>query len=259
MNQLQACADIVARGDPERFQAAMAAPIAARRVLFPLYAFNVEVARAPWVTEEPMIAEMRLQWWRDALEEIAEGREVRKHEVTTPLAEVLDARGAAHLDKLVQARRWDIYREPFEDEVHFGEYLEATGGRLMRAATGSLGDGWPYDDMDTEHEEVELTFGAATALVRFLQAVPELEARGRVPLVDGRKEAIAALARAALERIPSEREMLDMFRPEYQPVFIEGWQTHALLRQIARQPERVAQGRVGLSELRKRWRLFRWA
>ena len=68
---LIACADIVRRADPARFQAAMAAPVAARSVLFPIYAFNVEVARAPWVTSEPMIAEMRLQWWVDALEEIA--------------------------------------------------------------------------------------------------------------------------------------------------------------------------------------------
>ncbi|RZV98806.1 MAG: phytoene synthase, partial [Rhodobacteraceae bacterium] len=30
---LQACADIVAKGDPDRFAAAMAAPVAARRVL----------------------------------------------------------------------------------------------------------------------------------------------------------------------------------------------------------------------------------
>ena len=48
----------------------MAAPLAARQILFPLYAFNVEVARAPWVASEPMIGEMRLQWWRDVLEEI---------------------------------------------------------------------------------------------------------------------------------------------------------------------------------------------
>ena len=72
-----ACAALVERGDPQRFRAAMAAPPEARRVLFPLYAFNVEVARAPWVTQEPMIAEMRLQWWRDALEEIAMGGRVR--------------------------------------------------------------------------------------------------------------------------------------------------------------------------------------
>ena len=71
---LAACAEMVRRGDPDRFLSAMTAPPDARAKLFPLYAFNLEVARAPWVTQEPMIAEMRLQFWRDALEEIAEGK-----------------------------------------------------------------------------------------------------------------------------------------------------------------------------------------
>src|SRR5210317_1238100 len=102
-----ACAAIVEKGDPERFAAVMASPLPARRVLFPLYAFNVEVSRAPWVTQETMIAEMRLQWWRDALEEIAEGKPVRRHEVTQPLAGFIDAQGAEILDRLVAARRWD--------------------------------------------------------------------------------------------------------------------------------------------------------
>ncbi|MBT7342217.1 MAG: phytoene synthase, partial [Rhodobacteraceae bacterium] len=67
---LQACANLVARADPERFAAAMAAPFAARAVLLPIYAASIEVARAPWLTQEPMIAEMRLHWWRDVFEEI---------------------------------------------------------------------------------------------------------------------------------------------------------------------------------------------
>jgi phytoene synthase len=136
---LQACANIVAKGDPDRFSAAMAAPIEVRRVLFPIYAFNVEVSRAPWVTEEPMIAEMRLQWWRDALEEIGQGVAVRQHEVTTPLSEVLSNEATAVLDKLVEARRWDIYKDGFEDEDHFLEYLDATGGGLMWSAALLLG------------------------------------------------------------------------------------------------------------------------
>ena len=136
---LQACAEIVAKGDPDRYAAAMAAPVAAREKLLPIYAFNVEVARAPWVASEPMIGEMRLQWWRDALEEIETGGTVRKHEVTTPLAQVLDGEGARILDKLVQARRWDLYTDSFEDDGHFGEYLEATGGGLMWAAARTLG------------------------------------------------------------------------------------------------------------------------
>ena len=70
---IQACAELVARGDPVRFRATMAAPLAVRKALFPLYALNLEVARAPWLTEEPMIAEMRLQFWRDVVEEAGAG------------------------------------------------------------------------------------------------------------------------------------------------------------------------------------------
>ena len=81
-----ACARLLERGDPERFRAVMATPLEVRKTLFPIFAFNLEVARAPWVTKEPLIAEMRLQWWQDVLSEISDGRAVRRHEVATPLA-----------------------------------------------------------------------------------------------------------------------------------------------------------------------------
>ena len=42
---LNACAELVRQGDPDRFLATMAAPPEARAKLFPLYAFNLEVAR----------------------------------------------------------------------------------------------------------------------------------------------------------------------------------------------------------------------
>ena len=63
---IQACANLVARADPDRFAAAMSARLQARKKLFPIYAVAAEVARAPWMTKEPVIAEMRLQWWRDS-------------------------------------------------------------------------------------------------------------------------------------------------------------------------------------------------
>ncbi|MCB1349117.1 MAG: squalene/phytoene synthase family protein, partial [Maritimibacter sp.] len=74
---LAACADLVRRGDPDRFRAAMAAPVEARARLFPLYAFNLEVARAPWASSDPTVAKMRLQFWRDVLVEIDEGEPAR--------------------------------------------------------------------------------------------------------------------------------------------------------------------------------------
>ena len=249
---LQACADIVQKGDPDRFLAAMAAPVAARRALFPLYAMAIEVARAPWVTEEPMIAEMRLQWWRDALEEIAEGRDVRKHEVTSPLSEAISAAVAKDLDRLIALRRWDIYKEAFEDEAHFSDYLDATGGALMWAGAFTLGAA-PSAEKDIRR------FGSATALTRFLMAVPELEARGRIPLVDGRPEAIAELASDALAGLPSDGQLMRQRAITARAALLEGWQTRPLLKQIARNPMRVARGEIGLSPIRKRARLLRWA
>jgi phytoene synthase len=199
-----------------------------------------------------MIAEMRLQWWRDALEEIGQGKPVRKHEVTTPLTGILDSRGAQMLDGLVHARRWDIYKNAFEDESDFNDYLRQTGANLMWTAARLLG---ARDDARPTIEAL----GRGAALVRFLQAVPDLEARGRIPLVDGRPEAIAALADGALSEIPSPRVAAFRVPPVARPAMIEAWLAEPLLRQIVRDPARVAAGRVGFSEFRKRLRLLRWA
>jgi hypothetical protein len=240
---LQACFDLVAKGDPDRFAALMAVPVAAREVLLPIYAFNVEVVRAPWVASEPMIGEMRLQWWRDALEEIGADQAVRKHEVTTPLAKVLDGEGAVILDKLVQARRWDLYTDAFEDARHFSEYLDATGGGLMWTAARGLGG---------SDEQAFRDLGWASALANLFLAVPELEARGRKPVVDGRADAIQALAEEGLSKLKSVR-----LTGAGRAAAVAGWRAKAILTHAATEPRRVADGSLAESEFRKRWSLIR--
>ena len=243
---VEACAALVERGDPWRFACAMAAPVAARRVLFPLYAFNIEVARAPWVTQEAMIAEMRLQWWRDALEEIASGAPVRRHEVVSPLAEVLDPEAARLLDRLVEARRWDIYRDPFEDAEHFMHYIEDTSACLMRAGVRALGG--------ADAGVTDYGYGAGVAM--FLQAVPELESRARVPLIDGRPEGVAALAQDGLARIRAGQRGLVASGPAKSALF-PGVTATALLRRATAQPGLVAAGALQLSEAGRKLRLIR--
>ncbi|NBC96737.1 MAG: squalene/phytoene synthase family protein, partial [Deinococcus-Thermus bacterium] len=136
------CAGIVRAGDPDRFLAAMAAPVPARAVLFPIYAFNLEVARAPWASPEPMICEMRLQFWRDVIAEIGQGAPPRAHEVAEPLAEVA-ASGRlplGALDSLAAAHRVTLpHSEGFDDDAHLDEFMEATGAGLMWAAAAALG------------------------------------------------------------------------------------------------------------------------
>jgi 15-cis-phytoene synthase len=240
-----ACAGLVERGDPDRFAAVMAAPVALRGRLFVLYAFNLEVARAPWVTKEPMIAEMRLQWWRDV---VAEPR-ARAHEVAGPLHGLI---AEAELpvdvfDRLVAARRWDIYADAFEDAAHFDRYLDETAGALMWLAAKACG-------APLRAEPYARAYGWGLGLANFLRAVPELEARGKLPLVDGRPAAIAALAQTGMEKIRFAKAL----RRDLGPAMLAGWQAEPLLAQVAADPRQVADGAMGLSEFARRGRLT-WA
>ncbi|EBA09589.1 squalene/phytoene synthase family protein [Sagittula stellata] len=247
-SDLHACAEIVERGDPERFAGAMAAPVAARRVLFPLYAFNVEVARAPWVTAEPMIAEMRLQWWRDALDEIGGGGAVRRHEVVSPLAEVLDAEGAAVLDALVEARRADIEKAPFDEPHALWSYLEATGGGLMFVAARCLGD---------RDGRAARALGKASGLAAYLRAVPVLEARGKLPLADGRPEAVRALAAHGLDLVAEARAAQGAVPRAARAALMAGVLAEPMLRRAVADPGRVKDGTLLPSEAKVRWTRLR--
>ena len=240
-----ACAQIVERGDPDRFAATMAAPVAARARLFPIYAFNVEVSRAPWVTQEPMIAEMRLQWWRDVLDEIRQGGSVRRHEVATPLAEVIDTDSANLLDPLIDARRWDIHRDPFQDMNDFRAHITQTSGHLLLAAARSLGPA---------HQGALLKAGYAQGLANWLRATPTLEAAGRRPLVDGTPDGIRALAQDGLASLQEARKTA-MPKPT-RPALLPLWQTKAILGQAHQDPSAVTEGRLGLSPFQSKLRLM---
>lgn len=245
---LQACADLVAKGDPERFRAAMAAPVAARHVLFPLYAFNIEVSRAPWVTEEPLIAEMRLQFWRDVIEELAAGKPPRAHEVVAPLAAAIPAEMIGALDALIVARRWDIYRDPFADRAAFDAYIADTAGPLVTVAARALG-------ADADQAASLADAGWGFGLAKFLVAVPALEAAGRVPLVDGRPAAVADLATEGLARLARARGAAKAMPRSARAALFVGFRAERVLRAAVSDPGRVAAGALPTPSLRDSLRL----
>lgn len=238
---LEACADLIQRGDPDRFAALMAMPRRARADLLPLFALNLEVARAPWVSQQPMICEMRLQWWRDVIAEPAP----RAHEVAAPLHDLIARKSlpVALLDRMIAARIWDIYSDPFEDEPAFWRYLDDTSGGLYWASALILGGG---------DEAAVRSIGIAAGLANYLRAVPELEKRGRRPLVDGRPEAVRDLAQKALNAMRPTKT------PATGPAILPAYQARGLLQQLVADPMIVANGAMGLSEFDRRRRLI-WA
>lgn len=130
----------VRRSDPDRWLASrFVADPGLRADLIALYAFNAELARAPVVASQPLIGQMRLAWWREALDEIFEGRRVRGHPAAQALAEAVGRRGLsrAPLEGLVEARMRDLDGWPLEPDEVFA-YIDATAGRLMALAATLL-------------------------------------------------------------------------------------------------------------------------
>lgn len=225
-----ACAEIVRRGDPDRFLAVMAAPARIRGRLFPVYAYNVEVARAPWAAPQEGIAEIRLQWWRDALEEIAAGRPARRHEVALPLSRLLDADSARLLGEIAAARRWDVERERFADADQLRDYLSRTSGNLLVVAAAALG-GAP--------EAVLRPAGLAQGVANWLRAVPALRRSGRFPLVEESAAAVRALAEEGLDHLSAARARRGEVPSGARPALLALWRTRSALQAARRDPQSV--------------------
>jgi hypothetical protein len=240
------CADLVRRGDPDRFLAIMAAPVKHRGALFVIYAFNLEIVRAPWITKEAMIAEMRLQWWLDVIDEIFTGKPVRHHEVVTPLAALIARRKLPRqlFDDLISARRWDIYTEPHAHAFAFGDYIMHTSGNLMALACLAIG-------MDADDTVAAQEYGYGDGIARLFMAIPALENAQRKPLVDGRSEAVQKLAANALERMA-----VTFTDTTPNPALRTAWMAQNILKLAARDPLLVGTGDLEITQGRKKLRLL---
>ncbi len=84
----------VKRVDEDRWLSSRYASAQCRKGLIAVYAFHYELVRALHMSE-PMLGRIRVQWWRDAVAEIAQGAPLRAHDVVQALAETLQARAKA--------------------------------------------------------------------------------------------------------------------------------------------------------------------
>lgn len=161
-----ACEETVRRYDPDRYYSAFFAPAERRPLVFTLYAFNYEIARIGEAVSEPMMGEIRLQWWREAVESARDGRP-RAHDTVKALAEVFARTGLplGMFEALIDARARDCAAEPFADMAALEAYADATSGGVMRMVARVLGAG---DALDAHVREL----GIAYALTRLLRSIP---------------------------------------------------------------------------------------
>jgi phytoene synthase len=248
--------------EPDRYLAALLAPRPARSDLIALAAFCGEVARIPLAVSEPMIGEIRLQWWRDALKSARAGaatgspvadalwRAIERHELPDALfLSILDAR-SRELDP----------QSPADEQVLEG-VLGDSEGAAFRLAARVLGvaEGAVVNDLLA-------AAGQAYGRVRLLRSLPASVAKGRSPALT-----MAPLAEVAPDWGTVARPLIDGARlwleetrrraltapaavlPAILPVAL----VEPYLAALERLGPDIARERADISPLTRVWRLWR--
>ena len=194
--------------DVDRYLCALFAPRSARSALFALILFNGEIARVREVVSDPMLGQIRLQWWRDVIGEIYAGQ-TRRHEGVQPLAEAIREHDLtrSYFDSLIDARERDLDDSPPETLAALEAYAEQSAAPLVSLTLEAVGaDAASLVDL-ARHS------GTAWALAGLVRAVPHFAAQGRSLLPrsvkdeSGTTSAIVAMSDAARQHVDRARQL----------------------------------------------------
>lgn len=265
---LSASAAIVRRYDPELFHAALFAQEPARERLMVLYAFDIElsraVARAETAEAGPIIARMRLQFWRD----VVNGQGSDRHEVAGPLAALISQGWAprAVLEGLIEARELEL-AAPF-DRAAFDLWLDTRFAGLSRLAAGVLG----ADSASEAAIAAGRAFGIAFALRLAApmaarvgsSLLPDLDGEARAALARGEtsdrlREVAKTLACEGLAALSSARTRRRELGRVAAPAFLHLWRTEAELKAALHPEFDFVTGFPDPSGLRRAFSLMRGA
>ena len=161
--------------EQDRYLAALLAPRDARADLIAIAAFAGEIARIPSYVTEPMMGEIRLQWWRDALA-AASRSEVTGHPIADAVGAAVRRNGLAQgvLEEFTRAMSVRLSDAPPADDQALRSFLARTEGALFALAWRIL------SGLDAGGDPELLTSAGHTyGLARIACEFPALLAEGR--------------------------------------------------------------------------------
>ena len=242
------CTELVRAHDFARYATTLFAPVAQRRALLALYAFNVEILRVREQVSQPLPGEIRMQWWIDMLAGAGHGGVEGNPVAAELLLAIRNHRlSVGRLSRLIDEHQFDLYNDPMPTKAALEGYVDDTSSALFSLAAAIAGQQSP------EIEHLARHAGLAQGIAQVMAALP-LDASRRqlfVPLQlleqhgSSMEEVFAGkerpTVRAALEQLVGEaREhlktafaLLAQAPPEVRPVFLP-------LALAARELERMA-------------------
>ena len=170
------CRDLARAKDWERYLVSLFAPATDRTSLWAICAFNHEIAKIRETVSETMLGEIRLQWWREAIEGIYAGTP-QEHQIVLALTDAVEGRNLPCdlFDALIDARAKDLKDVPFTTVADYMDYLEQSSAPLHLLALRCLAV-----EQDAA-SECATKVGTAYALVGILRSAPFFFRQNRIP------------------------------------------------------------------------------
>lgn len=187
---MEAVNEVVRKADRDRYLCALYAPAEKRRGLLSLYAFNAELARIRDVSSEPMPAEIRLQWWRDALTADAQTT-TAGHPVAEALIRTIEEHDLplAAFENMIDARRFDLYNDPMPSRNDLEGYCGETAASLIQLSSLVLDSSAARENGNTAGHA-----GCAQAITGLLALLPIHRARKQCYIPSDMLAAVGATA-----------------------------------------------------------------
>ena len=153
------CESHVRAGDRDAWVAGLFAPADKRPHVYALRAFILEIVNVRERVTEALAGELRLQWWRDAIEGEARG-DVSAHPVAAALLDTIQKFRLPReaLTDLIEAHRFDLYDDPMPTLHDWEAHCEQTEAAPIRLASIILtGRGEPGGIAAASHAGVALS------------------------------------------------------------------------------------------------------
>lgn len=148
-----------------------------------LFGLFMELQRIPYKVDEPMLGEIRLQWWRDQLKRLARGESVG-HPVADGLVPFLveaqnhfqDDALLDILNQIIESFLFEVRRAPVQSKKELMDIFDQRYGGLIRA--GLLLSHRPIDGL----EDVCRGAGIAIGMTEMMADLPRILHKGIMPL-----------------------------------------------------------------------------